>query len=332
MATHDQFHDPAHARLRHLLVENPEAAEFLKEASIEDTAPPLPPGAYAWPERQLFPVHTPEHAALSALYAKEASDVPERVRLKIADACDAHEVPPAISAPPRTKVASVNPQECIFPETGLYPVTTPSQVKTAEMRLLGQITKLSATTRAEAFARLAKAAEFHAVKLTPSSYQLAGKTACDTHMLSDHLRARADATRDPALRAKFASLAEAVSSDGASLRAEPTRIKVAATIARLDRDAGFDKTYDKQFLDPMQTVHNTTKVASEAVEMGGRAFSPDDFARIPASLYSDALGPDILSAIAPGGNVDAKQASMVLATLPADLKRAFARSVTAAGL
>lgn len=332
MATYDQFHDPAHARLRHLLAENPEAAAFLKEASIEDVAPVLPPGAYAWPERRLFPVHTPEHAALSSLYAKEASELPERVRLKIEDACLAHEVPLAVTAPAQTKVASHNHDECIFPETGTYPVTTPSQVKTAELRLLGQITKLSAQTRAEAFARLAKAAEFHSVKLTPASYQLAGKTASDAKLLSIHLQARADASKDPTLREKFAKLATAVASDGASLRSEGTRVKVAATIARLDREAGFDKTYDREFLDPMQTVCNTTKLASESVEIGGRAFSPDDLARIPSSFYSDALGPDILPAIAPSGNVDPKLASEVLSTLPMDLKRSFAKSVTAAGL
>lgn len=332
MATYDQFHDPAHARLRHLLADHPEAAEFLKEASIEDVAPALPPGAYAWPERRLFPVHTPEHAAISALYAKEASDLPERVRLKIADACAAHEVPDAIAAPVRAKTASANPDECIFPESGLYPVTTPAQVKTAELRLLSQITKLSAQTRAEAFARLAKAAEFHSVKLTPASYQIAGKTASDAKLLSLHLQARADASKDPALREKFAKLATAVASEGASLRAEDTRVKVAAAIARLDREAGFDKTYDRQFLDPMRTVHNTEKLASDAVELGGRAFSPDDLARIPSTLYSDALGPDILPAIAPGGSVDPKLAFEVLATLPMDLKRSFAKSVTAAGL
>jgi len=330
---HDQFHDPAHGRLRHLLRENPRAAEFLKEASIEDVAPELPPGAYAWSERRLFPIHTPEHAAISALYAKSASAVPEFVRLKIAEACYAHDVPRDVVEPPRTKVAAPAADECIFPESGLYPVTTPAQVKTAEVRLLGQVSKLAAPTRAAAFARLFKAAEFHGVKLTPQSLQLAGKTACDARELAVHLRARAAATGDAELSSKFAELAGAVEAERTSLRDESMRLKVASAITDLDRRAGLDKTYDRQFLDPMRTVHNTTKLASAGgVELGGRLFSPEDLARIPTTLYSDALGPDILPAIAPGGVVNPKLAAQVLDTLPMDLKRSFSKVVTASGL
>ena len=89
MPIFDQFHDPGYGRLKHLLDAHPGAAELLKEASIEDTEPDLPAGAYAWPERRLFPIHSREHAALSHLYAKTSeAEIPEHARAKIADALD----------------------------------------------------------------------------------------------------------------------------------------------------------------------------------------------------------------------------------------------------
>jgi len=47
--------------------------------------------SYAWPEKQLFPLHTPEDTLLSALYAyKQKELVPEEVQEKIAEALEHH--------------------------------------------------------------------------------------------------------------------------------------------------------------------------------------------------------------------------------------------------
>jgi len=56
-------------------------SEFTKTASV-------PEHAYAWPEKKLFPLHTPEDALLSALYAARQEGIPEEVLQKIASAIE----------------------------------------------------------------------------------------------------------------------------------------------------------------------------------------------------------------------------------------------------
>jgi len=331
MGTYDQFHDPGFGRLQHLLARHPSAGEFLKTASIEEQAPNLPPSAYAWAEKRLFPIHSPEHAALSGLYVKEAAEVPEFVRLKIAEACFAFDVPETIFHAALTKTAAPVADECIFPN-GTYPVRTPDEVKTAETRLLEQTSRMTLQERNSAFNRLYKAASFHGVNLNPTSLQYAGKTACDANDLAEHVFARASATKDKELSEKFAKLGAAIRADKKALKDPHARTKLAQTIEVLDKQAGFDTRYGRDFNDPYLTVHNTTKLAGAGVEMGGRTFSHADLSRVPPTFYSDALGPDILPAIAPGGQVDPKLAMQVLETLPADIKRSFGRSLTAAGI
>lgn len=327
MPIFDQFHDPGYGRLKHLLDAHPGVADLIKEASIEDTEPDLPPGAYAWPERRLFPVHSREHAVLSNLYLKTASsDPPPHVFAKIADALEAYDVPAHVFARAEPKVASED--ECLFPG-GLYPVRSPEEVKTAETKLLPQVAKLDGATRLRVFAKLASAAEVHGVKLTPESLRLACKTASNPERLATHLEARAAATTDAAIRAKFAALAGAVRRSPRELREETTRVKIARVVQELDREAGIEPRYDRDFEDAARTVSNTPKVAEATCDIGGRHFTHAELGRIPMDLYKHALGDDIGPAIGSGGRVDPKLAAEVLATLPADMKRTFNRLVGA---
>jgi hypothetical protein len=326
MPIFDQFHDPGYGRLRHLLADHPGAAALLKEASIEDTEPELPPGAYAWPERQLFPVHSAEHAALSHLYAKTSEvSVPDHVRAKIAQALDAYDVPADAFAQAQPKLAA--DEDCLF-SGGRYPVRNAKEVKTAELRLLPQVSKLTGDERIRAFSKLAEAAQVHGVNLAPESLRLACKTASNPERLAVHLEARAHSTSDPALGAKFASLAAAVRNSPKDLAKEDTRLKVAAFIHELDRKAGFEARYDRDMEDPARVVSNTQKTASAACDIGGRQFSHADLARIPMDLYKHALGDDIESSIGHGGTVNPKLAAEVLSTLPADMKKSFSKLVT----
>lgn len=325
MPIFDQFHDPGYGRLQNLLVAHPGAADLLKEASIEDTEPDLPAGAYAWPERRLFPIHSREHATLSSLYAKTAeAEVPAHVTAKIADALEAYDVPDTAFQRAQPKLASDD--ECLFPG-GAYPIRNAAEVKTAEAKLLPQVSKLDGAQRMVAFGKLAAAAEVHGVKLASESLRLACKTASNPARLAAHLDARVNATSDPTLRAKFASLAEAVRKNPADLKLEGTRLKIAEFIHELDRKAGFEVKYDRDLEDPARTVSNTVKEAAEGCDIGGRQYSHAELARIPMSLYKHALGDDIGPAIGSGGVVDAKLAAEVLSTLPADMKKTFTRLV-----
>jgi len=325
MPIYDQFHDPGYGRLKNLLDAHPGAAELLKEASIEDTEPELPAGAYAWPERRLFPLHSREHATLSHLYAKTAeAEIPPHVRAKLDDAMEAYEIPASAFGRATAKVASDN--ECLFPG-GRYPVRNAAEVKTAEARLLPQVHKLDGVARLDVFSKLAAAAEVHGVKLAAESLRLACKTASNPERLATHLEARAVASTDTALAEKFAALAKAVRKSPSDLREEGTRRKVASFIIELDRKAGFVAKYDRELEDPSRTVSNTVKLAEASCDIGGRSYSQADLARIPMDLYKHALGDDIGPAIGKGGVVDPKLAAEVLSTLPADMKKTFTRLV-----
>ena len=72
-ALNDLYNDPGHSLLAHLFSQHPGAGEFVKGAQYEDRRDQIPVTAFAWPERQLFPVHSPAHAVVSFLYAKHGA-------------------------------------------------------------------------------------------------------------------------------------------------------------------------------------------------------------------------------------------------------------------
>lgn len=333
--TTDFYNDPGHATLRHLLQRSPGAAAMLKTAELDDFATGLPDTAFAWQAKRLFPVHTPEHAAVSYLYAKEASEhLPKEVFQFIKEALDVYGIAEASLEAQQTKTASYAPDECLFPESRTYPVRTPGEVKTAEARLIEQLPKLRPETRVEVFTRLAKAAEFHAVKLDPTSYKLAGLTYTDRRRLVDDLMVRAQATKVAAVRARFNELASAVKEDRTGLRSKVARVQLAEAIGTLDEEGNLLRHYDRLFSDPVATVFNTTKVASaDDIDLGGGRMVPAmALAGLPPTFFSDLFGKDIVAEIAPGGQVDPHALATVVSTFPADMKMQLAQALQSAGI
>lgn len=341
----DLYADPGHSLLRHLFDRHPDAAPLVKGAEFEDRREQIPHTAFAWPERQLFPVHSPEHAVVSYLYAKHGAAqtkiaaagrviplVPPAVVASIEEALDAYGVPRDKLAAVEEKVAALRDEDCLFSDTKAYPVRNPTEIKTAEARLLEQIRKLRPETRAEVFGKLASAAAAHGVELRPESYRWAGEAATDPHALASTLEVRAMLSSDPAVKEDFGKLAEAVLSDRKGLRDRTTRIKIASAINDLDRRGGLARHYDRKIPDPVASVFNAEKIASGALDLGGSFVEPQHLERLPTSFYSDALGSDVLREIAPGGRLDAQKVAEVVCTLPADMKADFARQLRAAGV
>lgn len=351
MSTHSQhqvldlYADPGHALLGHLFDRHPDALPLVKGAEFEDRREQIPHSAYAWPERQLFPVHSPEHAVVSYLYAKHGAAqtkvaaagrtiplVPKEVLAAIEEALDAYGVPLAKLAPVEEKVAALRDEDCLFSDTKAYPVRNPAEIKTAEARLLEQIRKLRPETRAEVFGKLASAASAHGVELRPESYRWAGEAATDPHALASSLEVRAMLATDPEVKAEYGKLAAAVLSDRKGLRDRATRVKIASAINDLDQRGGLTRHYDRKIPDPVASVFNAEKIASGALDLGGSFVEPQHLERLPQSFYSDALGSDVLREIAPGGRLDAQKVAEVVCTLPADMKADFARQLRAAGV
>lgn len=331
----DFYNDPGHSTLRHLLQRAPGAAEMLKTAELEDFNGELPDSAFAWQSKRLYPVHTPEHAAVSYLYAKHASQrMPREVFRFIKEALDVYGIEEAALAEVQVKEAAFEPEECLFPEARAYPVRDAGEVKLAETRLHEQMNRLRPETRADAFGRLAKAASVHGVKLKPMSYKMAGLTYTDRPALVDSLKARAAATKEATIREKYAALAASVAKDRRGLLDRSAQIKLAEAIGTLDERAGLVAHYDRMLEDPISTVFNSTKIAESGdIDLGGgRMVSPSSLATLPPSFFSDLFGADIVKEIAPAGRVEPAMLKQVVDTFPADMKQQLANALKSAGV
>ena len=251
----------------------------------------------------------------------------------IEEALAAYEVPLNLLAPVEEKVASYRPEECVFPETGQYPVRNAEEVKVAEARLIEQHRRLRPETRARAFAKLAEAAETHGVPLRPEALRWSGSAVTDRGALTDTLAARASLAKTAEHRDAYLRVAEAVVYDRNGLLDHASRVKLAEAIGDLDEAAGLSKYYDRKIPDPVAAVFNSSvKLSAHMLDLGGHLVDSTKLGSLPASFFADALGTDFLSEVAPRGVVDAQKVAEVLTTLPADMKQDFARQLKAAGV
>jgi hypothetical protein len=331
----DQFHDPGYGNLRALLQAHPAAYEFTKEAALDEDDGDLPDSAFAWESERRYPIHEPQQAVLSALYTKIASKtVPPDVLMKIAEALQIYGVSDLIrDAAVKVAAEETAPEEYIFPGQQLYRVKTAEDLHQAEQRLLSQVPKMLSATRAAAFTGLYKRAVALGQPLQDSrSYQYAGMVQTDLRDLKDQLRARGSATKVAGAREAFDKLAEVVMGYPRLLSDRPVQVKLAQTIADLDSKAGLEPLYDRSLPDPLALVFNTdrrVKTGEQMIELGGEQFPLTQLAGMPATFYSDVLGPDFLEQIqtAPGGNADPEMLATVLPTLPMDMKQLLAQKL-----
>lgn len=332
MKNFDLYHDPGHAFLLSIIDRVP-ASDFLKTAEFEDSTEGLPDSVFADPYNRLFPIHTPEHAAMSMLYAKHGSKTAAHVIGAIEEALDIFGVTKDQLELREEKTAELHEDECIFPETRTYPVRTPDEVKIAEERLLAQRSRLLPENRALAFSRLVKAAEFHGVNVTRTSMAYAGQTYTDRKKLAANLQARANVVKDPSISEKYAALARATAKDRNGVRHELDRAKLAQVIYDLDKQAALVKHYDIHVEDPILTVFNGEKMAADAIDLGnGYMVSAGQLAQLPASFYGDLFGEDILKDIAPGGDVDPSALAAVVDTFPSDMRSNLRQALASAGV
>ena len=319
----DQLHDPNHGYLKNLLTVYPSAYDAVKTASLEEDPDALPSEVFAWEEKRAYPLHTKEHAILSAIFA-EHFGCPGDIRQKIAEALHAYDVDPEVLVPAQQKVAEASDDDYLFPSERLYPVFSADDVKTAEARLLSQLFKLSAEHRAEAFPRLLTKAAAFGASLEPLSYRLAG--AVETHLayVKEAVEARAVATKDPASSEAYDKLAAILDNYPPRLVDHGIQTKLASYLNDLDAVAGLKKDYDRRIQDPILTVFNTTRLTKiaggDSVMLGDHTFPVTQLAGIPPSLYDDVLGPDFSQEVCPNGSCDPQRLVQVLETLPADMK------------
>jgi hypothetical protein len=291
----------------------------------------LPAEAFAWPGERRYPIHNREQAALSLAYCKVASEpVPSDVRQTLEKAAEVYGITKdTFDHPVMEKKAST--EFWLLPEKKRFRVASADDVKVAETVLHEKYAQLSTFDRAEAFLQLHKAAEYFNVPLTPSTEKLAGFTITSTQVLKDWIEARQEAAMKigSELSSAYGLLAGKFTGVRPYITKRDDQIKLASLLNELDRKSGVDQFYGKSILDPLRTVFNTEKLASDAMDLGGYTFSLKKLASLPSTFWSDALGSDIMQEIAPDGNVKMSALKEILPTLPQDLKVTLGRQLAA---
>lgn len=320
----DQYNDPAYALLYHLLEEHPAAADFVKSAELNDSqAQDLPDSMFAWPERRLFPIDTPQNTVLSAMYREKCAAVPVEVDDKLQKAREIYDVNPVLVRR-REKVAAAPPvqEHVLLPAHGRLRIKTAEDVPVAEKLLLEQYPRLSIEDRAEGFTNLVKVARDMNVGLKPETMRMAGMTVCTTKVAQDFIEARRCATKEPLFQQAYEKLASAMAGRGEFLQDRDELVALSDAIAKLDKKAGLEKLYDRHLPDPIRTVFNTDKVAEESLNLAGREVALSKLAALPETFWGDVLGADYSRELMDKtGRVDPDMLRQIVPTLPLDLKQ-----------
>ena len=323
MTIRDQFNDPALGHLTRILGEMPALENFVKTASMDAAeADARPASAFAWPEERRFPIDSPEMAALSAAYAKTANEaVPAFVADSIQKALEVYGVPEATFQTTKLAAREERLEDWLCGDLKLFQVRTAAEMPAAQHAFLENYEKLDVPHRKMAAESLVKKAAEFKFDVRPHVMKVAGMTVSHIPTLQKWVYARADASPKAEHKTAYSKFA-------GELRHMPTEsadshalMKIASGLAELDRRAGLEKHYDRRLPDPMLTVFNTEKLASECIDIDGMQVSAKKLASLPASFWEDLGGKDLSDEIMPGGQVNLAKFATVIGTLPMDLKR-----------
>lgn len=326
----DQFSDSSFRVLAERIREVPEFEPLIKSAhlNMEEHAA-LPSSAFAWSDQRMFPLHTPEQAALSYLYASEkTAGVPSEVIEALENALDLY----GVKVPARReKVAAaqeVSPDEYLLPERRRWRVTDAATVKMAEEALRAHKGDLALEERVEAAERLIKKAGVYGVKVAGDVYQTAGRVVSDLETVRHWVESRAAHAPEDVASA-YTKLANDLSRVAPVSGDRDALLKLAGALAELDKAAGFDASPSARFYDPLSTVFNTEKRAEQTIELAGRNVSLSKLAALPETMYADCFGDDVLPEIKTGAALDAEKIAAVIPTMPSDLLSVFSRQIRA---
>ena len=329
----DQTSDPGLSRLRVLVQQYPGLKEFVKTAEMDPEGfQSLPDTSFAWPGARRFPVHTPEHAALSLAYVKVAeAPLPTDVLENLVQAAAVHAVDPKIFATEKT-ASAIPTGDFLIPDKQRYLVKTAADVELAESVFFEKFAQMTIGDRTQMAQGLISAAERYSVDLHPSTYKLACVTITSTQLLKDWLGAREEAATkvgSAAVARAFSQLGSAFTNTEPYLTNREDQVKLAATVYELDKQAGLTGMYDLTLLDPLRTVFNTAHRAKDFLKVGSALQNTALLSSLPLTFWQDALGDEITSEIAPNGQLDPAALAQILPTLPQDMKNTLETQLAA---
>ena len=323
----DQFSDPSYRTVFKMVQEHPDTENLVKTASMDfEENEKVADSAFAWPERRLFRIDSPAHAALSRLFMeKQAEHIPMDVRSRCDKALDLFGVKLDLTV---KLAASDVPayDDYLLPSVRRLLVRSKDDVKLAAEAIGNQLKKMDTRTRADACTRLVKKAAELDQPVPMWVLKFAGFTMCDTEKLRDWIGARAEATTDAQLKFGYNKLAEELKPLPKFCGDRDELIKVASALRELDEAAGLEKFYDRSMLDPLSTVFNTEKLADDILTLAGKTVPLQDLLSIDPEVYKDVFGEDLSGEfIDPTTNeIDAEKLKTILPTVPLDLQRTLA--------
>ncbi len=328
----DQSSDAGFANLRMLVERYPTLREFAKTANLdEDEFEKLSSDSFAWPSERKFPIHNPQHTAISVGYSKLASRIPSGVAEQLEKAANIYGLAPEMFNTPEDAKTAEDTADYLLPDIRRFKVSSAADVPAAEEAYRVKFAQLSIEDRATAGMQLVKVAEKHGVALHPSTQKLAGFTMTSTAIFKDWMGARKEA----ALQAKsplaiaFEKMAEAYTGVEEFMDDRNEQLKLAALVHGMDKQAGLTHHYGIKLPTPLETVFNTDLPRKNFVKISSALANKAMLQTLPLSFWEDTLGEDIAKEIAPDGAVNPEVLEQILPTLPADLKSALETQLSA---
>lgn len=307
----DVTDDRIHATL-YRMVKEAGAPDYVMDSPVmgEKDAERLPDSLFADPFRRKFPIGSKADTWTSAAYFAKtasseygddvlASSVRDRL-LKAADMYgirkDVDSVMSRMSAVRSEKRAGDDMSSYGWPEERRYPMFDEEGVRLANGYFQENAYKYPSDTRREIASRIfSKSAEYgiepsDAVRVeSGNGFQTREHAA---YQILD--RARVLSAHDRGAMAVMSKLAEAVAGAPCGRYGEIAE-KAAEILSRIDEETGLDKGYGRRFESPMRvffgrSVKEAEDMLEDTVDLDGIKFSANRLARLPMSVFTDALG------------------------------------------
>lgn len=324
MTTVDQKSDKSLKILSSILHHNPDYVPLLKEAYEKGAKEQNRSSAqaFAWPELEMYNVTTPKDAILSKLYASVSKDIPEDILPRIDNALNLHGIEaPDVKKPAEKKEKTASEKHYMLPDLKKGDITTAPQLKMAQDFLHQRRDALDSSTKTEAAVNLVKRAfELKEDIKYPWIYKQAGLTYCHRDKLVDWLEARQTACKTAETKKSYSALVKMAQQLPFWYYNHNSLVKLASHINELDKESDLQKYYGNKLLDPVHTVFNTTKIASQYTEIQGRVVPNQKLMNIDPNVYGDILGSDVVPEITTGGSVDLEKLGTIINTLPRDMQ------------
>lgn len=320
MSTYDIFSDEQHLVLQQIYKEEPQCVALCKHAAYEEPST-LPKYAFADSDARKFPIHSPEYAVLSHLYAKRQPDVCGDVRDKIARALEAYNV--TLPSEPEVKLAAA-PLRYLLPQKQAMPVSCADDVRDASHAIIAKAHQLKLGSLVEASVNTVMAARDFGLPvdgLPNDIYKYAGLVTCDAGLLLDHIDARSMACAKPEDAATYEKVASAITASfppSGMLTRRSDLVKMAKMLHEADTSAGITHLYGTYLQDPLKAVFNLHKFAEETCSIAGV-----DVPLSKVMALDDGTIDEFVGDGASASKSDPATFKSMIETLPADVQRAM---------